>query len=211
MNILDAAILIIILIFGFFGFRRGLVLSVISLTGVIVSFIAAKLFYIATAQKIAAYTDLDAKVNTYITSKLSASFPSGEVAVSAEGANSSIQRIVTKLFDSDTLVNDTVNSLSLQITSFVLNIISFVLIFVSVLIIIKIIGLILNKLAELPVLSFINKLGGSAVGILKGGLLCMLIISVVSSLSVFTKNPEVINVFNNSLLYNYFDISNWLF
>lgn len=211
MNILDAFILIVVLVFGFFGYKRGLVLSIISLTGVILSFIAAKLFYAELAAKLAANTELDVNINLYITQKLNAAYPGGNVSVSADNSNSSIQWIVTKLFNSDTIINDTVNSISSQITTVILNVIAFIILFIAVLIIIKLIGLILNKLSKLPVLNFINKLGGSAVGIIKGVLLCMLIITIASSLTVFTKNSNVINLFDNSFLYKYFDITNWLF
>ncbi len=211
MNILDAFILIIILIFGFLGYKRGLVLSIISLTSVILSFIAAKLFYIDLAANISANTELDTKISLYITEKLNAAYPGGNVTLSADNSNSSIQWIVTKLFHSDTIINNTVNSISSQITAVILNIISFVILFVAVLIIIKLIGLILNKLAKLPVLNFINKVGGSAVGIIKGVLLCMILITIASSLSIFTKNTAVVSLFDNSFLYKYFDITNWLF
>lgn len=211
MNILDAFILIIILIFGFLGYRRGLVLSIISLTSVILSFIAAKLFYIDLAANISANTELDTKISLYITEKLNAAYPGGNVTLSADNSNSSIQWIVTKLFHSDTIINNTVNSISSQITAVILNIISFVILFIAVLIIIKLIGLILNKLAKLPVLNFINKVGGSAVGIIKGVLLCMILITIASSLSIFTKNTAVVSLFDNSFLYKYFDITNWLF
>lgn len=211
MNILDIAILIIILLFAFFGFRRGLIMSIISLTSIILSFIAAKLFYIQLSDNIAAKTDIDAKINLYITNKLSAAYPQGQVSISPDGSNDSMQWILSKLFHSDSIISDTVTSLAAQITDIVLHILSFVIIFIAVLILIKIAGLILNKLSKLPVLSFINKLGGSVVGLAKGCLLCMLIISVVSSLSIFTNNTSVVDLFNNSALYKYFYIGNWLF
>lgn len=211
MNILDAVIIIIILIFGFLGYKRGLVLSIISLTSVILSFIAAKLFYVDLAANIASNTELDTKINLYITAKLNAAYPGGNVAVSAGNSNSPIQWIVTKLFHSDTIISNTVNSIASQITAVILNILAFVILFVAVLILIKLIGLILNKLSKLPVLNFINKVGGSAVGVIKGVLLCMLIITIASSLTVFTKNTTVINLFDHSFLYKYFDITNWLF
>jgi uncharacterized membrane protein required for colicin V production len=211
MNILDIIILITILIFAFFGFRRGLVLSIISLTSVIISFIAAKLLYIKLAVFLASKTDWDTKINLFITGKLTKSFPGGHVSLSSGDSGSSVQWIITKLFHSETIINDTINSVALQITNVILHVISFVMIFVAVLIIIKIIGLILNKLSKLPVLGFVNKLGGSVIGLIKGSLLCMLIVSVASSLSIFTNSPAVINLLNNSLLCKYFYIGNWLF
>ncbi|NMC55634.1 MAG: hypothetical protein GYA50_00175, partial [Eubacteriaceae bacterium] len=165
MNILDAFIIVIILIFGFFGYKRGLVLSIISLTSVILSFIAAKLFYVDLAANIAANTEIDTKINLYITGKLNAAYPGGNVNVSVGNSGSPIQWIVTKLFHSDTIINNTVNSIASQITAVILNILAFVILFVAVLILIKLIGLILNKLSKLPVLNFINKLGGSVVGV----------------------------------------------
>ena len=209
MNGLDIGIIIIVLIFGIWGFKRGLILSVISLAGVIVSFIAAKLFYIELADRISGQTKWDNNINAYITDKLASQFPSGNVGT-GEGSGS-IQWIISKLFDSDSVINNTVNSISAQLTTIIMNIISFVIIFIAVLVLINIIGFILNKLSSLPVLSFINKLGGSAIGILKGCLLCMLIVSVVSSLTIFTKTPDIVSLFDKSTLYEYFYIGNWLF
>lgn len=210
-NSIDIGIVVILVLFGIIGFRRGLVKSIISLTSIIVGFIAAKLFYIRLADYITSATNIDSKINSFIYDKLMASFPNGQVSLTASDTNTSLQWILTKLFHSENIINDTVSTISSQITVIILNVLAFVALFIVIIIIIKIIGVLLNKISQLPVLSFVNKLGGSIIGIIKGGLLCMLLVSVVSSLTIFTSNPTIVSLLSNSLLCKYFDIGNWLF
>jgi uncharacterized membrane protein required for colicin V production len=210
-NSIDIGIVVILALFGIIGFRRGLVKSIISLTSIIVGFIAAKLFYIRLADYITSATNIDSKINSFIYDKLMASFPNGQVSLTASDANSSLQWILTKLFHSENIINDTVSTISSQITVIILNVLAFVALFIVTIIIIKIIGVLLNKISQLPVLSFVNKLGGSIIGIIKGALLCMLLVSVVSSLTIFTSNPTIVSLLSDSLLCKYFDIGNWLF
>lgn len=210
-NSIDIGIVVILALFGIIGFRRGLVKSIISLTSIIVGFIAAKLFYIRLADYITSATNIDSKINSFIYDKLMVSFPNGQVSLTASDANSSLQWILTKLFHSENIINDTVSTISSQITVIILNVLAFVALFIVTIIIIKIIGVLLNKISQLPVLSFVNKLGGSIIGIIKGALLCMLLVSVVSSLTIFTSNPTIVSLLSDSLLCKYFDIGNWLF
>jgi uncharacterized membrane protein required for colicin V production len=210
-NSIDIAIVVILAIFGIIGFRRGLVKSIISLTSIIVGFIAAKLFYLQLSDYIATATNINSKINSFVYDKLMASFPNGQVSLTASDTSSSLQWVLTKLFHSQTIVNDTVSTISSQITVIVLNILSFVALFIATIIIIKIVGVLLNKISKLPVLSFVNKLGGSIIGIIKGGLLCILLVSAVSSLTIFTSNPTIVDLLSKSVLCQYFDISNWLF
>jgi uncharacterized membrane protein required for colicin V production len=47
MNVIDIAILVVVLLFGLMGFRHGLVKSILSFAGAIIAFIVAKIFYVS--------------------------------------------------------------------------------------------------------------------------------------------------------------------
>lgn len=208
MNLVDIVILAVVLVFGLLGFRRGLVKSIFSLAGAIVAFIIARIFYLSFALTLTKKTSWDTKISTWVYERLMASYPSGNITL--DQTPSSFKWIFSKLFSENPAQYDTVQAFSNGVSAFVMNILAFVIIFVAIVILIGLLGILLDKVMKLPGLSFVNKLGGFGIGLIKGVLICAVIVSLITFFSVFSKSPTLSEMFANSIFAKYLYIGRWL-
>ncbi len=208
MNAVDIAILVVVIIFGLFGFRRGLVKSIVSFAGVIVAFIVARIFYLSFATTLANKTGWDSKIAGWVYERLMATYPSGNITLNQ--TPSSFKWFFSKLFNENAAQYDTVQAFSNGISAFVMNILAFVIIFLAIILLIALLGIVLDKVMKLPGLSFVNKLGGFGIGLAKGILICAVLVSLITFFSIFSKSPTLSELFANSVFAKYLYIGRWL-
>lgn len=216
MNIswIDILFIVILLVCLIQGIVKGFVKSVISFGIVIVAIIASKIFTPNVVFFIKTKTNLYTKLTSSITDKVLLVF--GNSATSSaitDSANlnnipNGLLRFLQSFVDStNNTVGSTAEAFGQNAANVIVNIIAFMLIFLFVVIIGKLILLLLDKIMELPGLRFINRLGGMALGALKGIVFVMIIATIIYSLNVFLQVDGLADAINNSVLIKYFYMS----
>ena len=89
----------------------------------------------------------------------------------------------------------------------IVKVIAFVGIFLGVLLAGSLLLLLLEKLAELPVIKTFNHLGGLAFGLVEGCLILMILSTLIYSLNVFMQIDGLSEAINSSILIKYFYIN----
>jgi hypothetical protein len=102
------------------------------------------------------------------------------------------------------------SSLASSISDFIIYGIGFVLVFLAVLFVIKIIGIILNSFAELPIIKEFNRLGGFIFGGIKGLLFVFLIMTIITFLTPIISDTGIMSSIQSSKYGIYFYNNNIL-
>lgn len=216
MNIswIDILFIVILLVCLIQGIVKGFVKSVISFGIVIVAIISSKIFTPNMVFFIKTKTNLYTKLTSTITDKVLLVF-GGNATSSAITDSSNLNNIPNGLLrflqsfvdSTNNTVGSTAEAFGQNAANVIVNIIAFMLIFLFVIIIGKLILLLLDKIMELPGLRIINRLGGMALGALKGIVFVMIIATIIYSLNVFLQVDGLANAINNSVLIKYFYMS----
>lgn len=225
-NILDIAVIIILLLNLYTNWRRGLILSIVQIGGVIVAVLVSRSFYKKFSYLLLENVEWVNNFKETMRLKINNVF-----AVQSQ----SMKREIVKSIQSDQLlenldlpkylktsfdqyiydldlsevtnINDTVADF---IVNSVINLLSFIVLFVLVLLTIKIIGIVLDSFFKLPVLKGINQFGGLLFGFIIGNFyvfLCMAIITILISLGFdlpidkYLESSKIAKVYyNNNVL-----------
>ena len=159
---LDLIVILVILIYAFNGWRRGLILSVFSILGYILSLIVAREF----SPVFTKYVVLNTGFDTWLDSILS------------KGIRSVTQMNVPTSAGSDLATNT------------IINVICFFIIFAVTSMVIFNIARLVNGVGRLPVIGELNSLGGLVFGTVKG-LLLIFIVLALSQIIVTTGNTQL--------------------
>ena len=178
----DGIVIVIIGLMAFFGWNSGLVRSFFRLGYYIISIIAAALLYPLISNLLAG-----SALREFIYTKVM--LP--RMAVDTTGMNlpSFMHGAVTEG------INATSQNLALSATDMAINIICFIIVFLAVRIGLKFLSKILDAAAKLPVLNFINKTGGLALGVISGTLLVYILLAV----STLFMNEGIYSMISNSI------------
>lgn len=195
MNWIDYAIIAILLLGAFSGYRKGLLMSVSSIICLMVSILVAKTYYKVVARFLVENTAIEEKIRVYLTEKgfiqsmlLS---PSGESTVFS----------MSKSFSGD---------LNSFVTVLIINAISVVLIFLAARLLLGIAEGLMAGVMSMPGLKEVNGIGGAVVGLLKNIIIIMLVFMIIapaSSLKPFSMISEGLEA---STLAKYFYTYNFI-
>lgn len=220
MNWIDIAIIGIIVINIILGWYKGLIRSVVNVVSIVLAFIAAKLYHGTMATVLNDRFDLLSKVKTAISDtftnvnfKYDASLTTDQVTDQLSDAPY-LNSFMDKFFSSDkfdNLLEKTTEGFSSSFSDWaaehIMNIIGMITVFIIVYIAIRIIGYILAKLFEAPVLKGVNKLSGLLFGGAKGLFFAMLFVLGLVVVSPFIESTSLITTLESSflgmLLYKY--------
>lgn len=202
----------------FTGYKRGFVKSLTDLVSNLIAVLAARVLSVRLAPQIfSAYFE----ENVALTIKEKIAPLSGSITQQAQEALSVIPEgflSVAGIDKSEVISNlsEQVNSggadvadalmtnIFLPIGTFILRIIIFVIAFVLCLLIMKLISLILNKLAKLPVLKQANKAFGFVFGAVKGIIIVAVLCIICQIAAGFIGNETFVNAVSSSLLVSTF-------
>ncbi len=159
---LDLIVILVILIYAFNGWRRGLILSVFSILGYILSLIVAREF----SPVFTKYVVLNTGFDTWLDS------------------------ILSKGIRSVTQMNVPTSAVSDLATNTIINVICFFIIFAVTSMVIFNIARLVNGVGRLPVIGELNSLGGLVFGTVKG-LLLIFIVLALSQIIVTTGNTQL--------------------
>ncbi len=195
MNWIDYAIIAILLLGAFSGYRKGLLMSVSSIICLMVSILVAKTYYKVVALFLVENTAIEEKIRVYLTEKgfiqsmlLS---PSGESTVFS----------MSKSFGTD---------LNSFVTVLIINAISVVLIFLAARLLLGIAEGLLAGVMSMPGLKEVNGIGGAVVGLLKNIIIIMLLFMIIAPASSLKPLSMISEGLEASTLAKYFYTYNFI-
>ncbi|MBE5822109.1 MAG: CvpA family protein [Clostridiales bacterium] len=191
--IIDIILILIILLGAFLGYKKGLINEVFGIIGIFLAIILAMLSYKTIVRNIIPKTGLDKTVYTIVEQK----FKDTENALDT---SINIPENLQTYFDANVIINQTSSNNIEKTSNFIVNAITIVLLIIIYYIIIMIIKMLLNKVADLPILSSINGIGGAVVGIVKNMIIVLIILTLLSFYSTIGKANFITQNINNSII-----------
>lgn len=172
MNKVDLIILGIILVFMLIGYKKGLIKVVLSMVQYIVVLILSVFFAPILSKFLIEKFDLDIKILELVTNNIS---------------------IFT---DTITIISDEILK---NIVGRIINILAVIVLFIALKIVFGIVLMILNKVANLPILSLVNRTGGLLFGALEGVLIVYIFVLIINWFPISSDNMIIDNI-NNSFM-----------
>ncbi len=196
MGIIDIAIIAIILLFLLIGFFKGFMKQILSTANWLLALVGAFLLVKPISgllTETAIQTTINNKIIDWIASKgalFSEVIQTGQAseqltnAISALGLPQFIANAIVNGLNLSSIEGKTLAEvLAPTIGNIVLTVFTFLVLFILIMIIIKIVFRLLNKIFDKGVLGIVNKILGSALGIVKGLVLVSLVMLLVSAVS----------------------------
>ena len=205
MNIIDIIIIAVIGIFVVLGYIRGFVNSIISLAGIVLGVLFGRWFYEPAAAKLVASTNIQPSITNWVAQRITPTRINDAANINGPKPLADWFR---NLID---ISGGSVEQVSASIAELIINALCFVAIFIVVIIIINLIGMLLNKFSQLRGINLLNKIGGLVVGLIKGALLCAVVVSVIYLFTAFNDTSTLGELMSQSSLANWFYIGNWIF
>ena len=188
--IIDLIIVLIMLLFIFLGYKRGLVKVAFKLCTFFIAIIVAFVFYKPVAKLVIANTNIDETIETAITRKI---LPEGATETQEVDLSQDLPSIILKNS------SDTVQSISKSFTNTIIETACLLLIFIIVKIVLKFVTALADLIAKLPILKQFNKLGGTLYGIIEGLFIVFLGFAIIS-LIAHMLDTSVLDAINSSTL-----------
>lgn len=220
--VLDIVALAIIALFVWQGMRTGLVKTVCQVLTYVGAVICAKLFspYLSTW--------LDNKfMNNLVYNKIKDVLSGIDVSGSVEDIKTGLSEKLSGLsqvfnFNLDNIAEDAIakqenvienvtGNVSSSISLGISNILAFVIVFVLAFVVLRLVSMVLDGIASLPILNTINKAGGLVTGTIKGVFVCWLLVQIgVWSISMIApetnfnvEHTQIVNFFYKILPLNF--------
>ena len=188
--IIDLIIVLIMLLFIFLGYKRGLVKVAFKLCTFFIAIIVAFVFYKPVAKLVIANTNIDETIETAITRKI---LPEGATETQEVDLSQDLPSIILKNS------SDTVQSISKSFTNTIIETACLLLIFINVKIVLKFVTALADLIAKLPILKQFNKLGGTLYGIIEGLFIVFLGFAIISFIAPML-DSSVLDAINSSTL-----------
>ncbi|MDR5658891.1 CvpA family protein [Serpentinicella sp. ANB-PHB4] len=206
MSWIDIILIITLGLSIFIGYKKGFILTLFSLGSYVVAYIFSKAYYENFANWMKENLPFTDTLNQLVTQKVDIGMPelgnvSSEVLAQNEGLmvnsiNNELSGSIPTFFQSylvdnldiTTYANQTFESVKGQIvegiTTIFFNIISMIILFMVIRLVVMIVGIIINKVFDLPILGAFNNLGGAILGSVRGLILILLIIVITLPISM---------------------------
>lgn len=190
--LLDLIIVLIIVLFTFIGYKRGLVKTAINILSFFIALIISITLYKTVGNIVINNTEIDEKIEATITSK-----------ITAEDLEEKYEILPNALVETG---ENAVNDMAKALTEKIIYIGVFIILFVALKIVLVFVKILADLITKLPIIKQFDKTGGIIYGLVKGILIVTVIFAVISLTSPMI-NEEYINTINNSvigsLLYNH--------
>ena len=168
--IADIAILVIISLSAFIGYKQGLVKVAIKMVSFLIAIIVAFALFKPVSILIINNTQIDDKIENTIVEKIT---PEG---LTKEDKAGNELNITSKVVDT---TNNTIGNIANTFTVKLIEIVVFLLIFIIVRIVLRFITALADLIAKLPVLKQFNEAGGLIYGIIRGAVLVLIVFAIM--------------------------------
>ena len=192
LNSIDYAIILVVLLFGLFGYKKGFMRSLVGIASLAASIIIAWILYPVVSDILNGLGLKEVIANTVF----SGLEPTASVGTYESGMPKLIADYTMRV------QTDISNGISIYVADVAIKIISFVLVLIIAKIIIQIGLKFLNIFSKLPVISTLNHIAGFAVGAVKGTIIVYLIIVVLLGVVPMSKYDRYKTDIENSAIVN---------
>ncbi len=192
--ILDVILLLIFSMFVFIGYKKGLVKVVFGLIAIIVSLIITIILYRPITNLVIENTQIDENLSNMIQDKISFNKEQDK----KEETNQFLDKYINDT--KEDLENGIIKSSAEIISINIIGVSVLLILFIIIRIIVTIIGLITNKLADLPIIKQFNKAGGILYGIIEGLVIIYVVLAITFFIVSATNNAQIINIIDSSIL-----------
>ncbi|RBP62093.1 colicin V production protein [Alkalibaculum bacchi] len=201
MSWLDLLIVFVFVFSILSGIRKGLVFSLAALFSFVISFMTANAYYERLGEFLISNTKILEEIKSLIPIGIQNSINNG---ASIENLPNGAHSYITQLFTGGDLpfMDEFLNAIAKGIV----HIISFLLIFFIIRIILSIFVRGINSVFKLPILNFFNKIGGGVIGLIRGIVSNIVIVSILYTIAMLGIKGDLVNEINNSILASYFYI-----
>lgn len=211
---IDLIIILTLLICFILGFSKGMVKGIFTFAALIISIVIAKLYENSLSLFISGYGNIKETIKVFIGTNILPFLNIEEgvtgwmntvnmynLSKAAEGNTSNFwQNCIT---DPEGFSYAFVNNAS----DIIINIMSFIILFLLSYLILRIIVEIFDIISKLPVLNLLNRTGGGVIGLIKGVIFCIIIVTALYFISIYLSNNIISEALNNSILAPYFYIN----
>lgn len=212
MNILDFAVIVVLVLGVMRGASKGLVLSVFHMVSFIISALLTAKFYPVFSNVL-----VDTKVYEWIKNGVGKLGTNTMVPAitgnEQEAAETVVESLsIPKMFKPSVLkslnfnISEVLNfdsiieQINTSIANIIINILSIIILFIVISVLLYIVIKIIDGFMKLPVLKTINKLAGAAFGAIKGLLLIYVIFGIILLFAHIDAFAAIIELINNSIL-----------
>lgn len=201
MSWLDLLIIFVFVFSILSGLRKGLILSLAALFSFVISFTVANRYYKKLGEYLISNTMILDKIKSFIPVGMEGNMSN---SIGVENLPSGAEAYITQLFmgQESSLANELMN----VVTKGIVHIVSFLLIFIIIRIVLSMFIRGIHSIFKLPVLNFLNKIGGGLIGIIRGVISNVVIVSILYTIALLGIKGDLINEINNSILASYFYI-----
>ncbi len=196
------AVLVVIL-FAFFGLRKGFILTLFSLVALIVALVGAVLVTNHLSANVAEW--LTPHIQPSITSMVEKALPDEITNANLStdqlqqvlqnttfplGLRTLINQLLEELpsLNAQSIVEDLSASLAAKIASLVAKVLVFLVSFVIILVLWRLVGRALNLVAKLPGIHLLNRLGGVLLGAIRGGIIVIIALWLLRLVGLLTQD-----------------------
>lgn len=216
MNWIDICIFAILALNSLIGFRQGLIVSIFSLAGLLLSYFIATLYYPVIAQVLLNNQTVYEKLRAFVDKRL---YSILEGKADLFGATSILDNLNLPKPLIDIISNSpkvgsytsqiskaAVDIMSEAITGILIDVISLIIAFIIVRIVLIFIIRILDVFSKLPVLNQFNKFLGLGLGFVKGIIVIFIIFALITPLISVSPNGAIAEgVFGSTVGYYLYD------
>lgn len=210
--IIDLFIIIILILFLYFGYSRGLIKVGFKFLSLIFAIILAILLHEPVSNMVINNTTIDEKIEDAIIQNIN---------FTEQDTDSQDKVIIKEKYLPSVLINNIGNSIKMtaettkekvemeiakQLTNSIINILVLLIIFVLIKIILDILDKVLGLISKLPVIHQFDKLGGIIIGLLEGIFIIYLLLALCLIFAPFLQSTDLLKLINEStigsILYN---------
>ncbi|HBH12278.1 MAG: Uncharacterized protein XD91_0989 [Clostridiales bacterium 38_11] len=197
-NLFDIIIVALLAISFFYGFKRGFIMGIFELIGILLSFFISYNYSYIIHDVLIKVTGIFEFIKNNVADKLTKLFESqvvddlGGVFKGFEKLPFDIQRLLNDFVFKDAMnenISNYIENLADRIAAIFVYVISFAITFLVVYLVLMIAANILNTMFKAPVLSTINKLFGGGLGLIKT-IILIYIFFVIASPFISMSKPD---------------------
>ena len=210
--IVDLILVLVLLIFTFWGYKKGLTGSLLKL----LSFVIAIVIAIALYKPVASYVNKNTQIDDKIKSSIVDIFDKQEERPQTEEENEDnkegIKGIIFKEISEDIkntaseAKTEIVNKSAEKITETVINIGAGIVIYLAARLILVVISFFIKGITELPVIKQVDKTGGIIYGFAQGMLIIYVVLGIISLIALAAPGSSIVTAITKSaiggMLYN---------
>lgn len=201
--IIDLVVIGLILLSTFLGYKKGLIGVAFKILSFLIAIVITLVLYRPIAGFIINNTPIAKNIESTIIEKLSSSkIEEGQI----QKESTDLPNVVVNYINSE--ITKTVNStkdeivvnIAKDLSENIVNIGVMIALFIIIRIALIFAKVLLEAVAELPIVKQFNEAGGTIYGILRGILLIYLILAIISLILPMTDKTSVLGIINNTIL-----------